>query len=182
MPVVSGGEWHVAWIWTFGKILVLTLSCGIINVASTFSCEIWSNLVKFSWNWWIWNFGKKVTTPGVKISEETPQLLLKYQQQKTQLPKKPVTSKELRLHPCGPSLQGFHSKGSSPMPAAVSGGEWHAAWIATFGKILVLTLSCGVVNVASLFRVKGRLVLRGIWWYILALMTSGHVQLQPLVV
>ena len=68
----------------------------------------------------------KKSPPGVKISEETPQLLLKYQQQKTQLPKKPVTSKELRLHPCGPSLQGFHSKGSSPMPA-VSGGEWHAA-------------------------------------------------------
>ena len=100
---------------------------------------------------------------------------------KNPITKKQVKSKELRLHPCGPSLQGFHSKGSSPMPA-VSGGEWHAAWIATFGKILVLTLSCGVVNVASLFRVKGRLVLRGIWWYILALMTSGHVQLQPLVV
>jgi len=45
---------------------------------------------------------------------------------KNPITKKPVKSKELRLHPCGPSLQGFHSKGSSPMPA-VSGGEWHAA-------------------------------------------------------
>ena len=59
-----------------------SLSCGIINVASTFSCEIWSNLVE------IGGFWKKGTPPGVKISEETPQLLLKYQQQKTQLPKK----------------------------------------------------------------------------------------------
>ena len=46
LPKSKSGEWHVAWIWTFGKILVLTLSCGIINVASTFSCEIWSNLVE----------------------------------------------------------------------------------------------------------------------------------------
>ena len=142
---------------------------------------IWSNLVvKFSWNWWIWNFGKKSHPRSENFRRNTP-IIAKIPAAKNPITKKQVKSKELRLHPCGPSLQGFHSKGSSPMPA-VSGGEWHAAWIATFGKILVLTLSCGVVNVASLFRVKGRLVLRGIWWYILALMTSGHVQLQPLVV
>ena len=79
---------------------------------------------------------------------------------KNPITKKPVTSKELRLHPCGPSLQGFHSKGSSPMPA-VSGGEWHAAWIATFGKILVSTLSCGVVHVASTFSCEGPFGFKG---------------------
>ena len=72
---------------------------------------------------------------------------------KNPITKEQVKSKELR-HPSGPSLQGFHSKGSSPMPA-VSGGEWHAAWIATFGKILVLTLSCWCCKCGFTFSCQG---------------------------
>ena len=45
---------------------------------------IWSNLVEIGG----FEILEKKSPPGVKISEETPQLLLKYQQQKTQLPKK----------------------------------------------------------------------------------------------
>ena len=91
LPKSKSGEWHVAWIWTFGKILVLTLSCWCCKCGFYFF--VW-NLVKFSWNWWIL---EKRHPPGVKISEETPQLLLKYQQQKTQLPK---SQSKVRSYDC----------------------------------------------------------------------------------
>ena len=64
-----------------------------------------------------------IQTAGSNLSNlvKFSQLLLKYHSQNTQSPKS-----QSGVSPCGPSLQGFHSKGSRPMPV-VSGGEWHAA-------------------------------------------------------
>ena len=75
---------------------------------------------------------------------------------KDPITKKQVKSKELR-HPCGPSLQGFHSKRVQARCQRWVGVNGMRLELQRLEKFLSWLSLAGVVNVASLFRVKGRL-------------------------
>ena len=117
---------------------------------------IWSNLVKFSWNWWIWNFGKKGTPRSENFRRNTPIIA------KIPAAKNPITKKSqsrVRSYDCthvDRLCKGFIRRVQARCQRWV-GVNGMRLELQRLEKFLSWLSLAGVVNVASLFRVKGRL-------------------------